>query len=124
MACLVVGCATDSSSTNVEGSVCGDGVVDPDVGEVCDDGNTVSGDGCSADCKSTEVCGNGIKDKGEACDDGNKVSGDGCSANCKSREYCGNGILDPGEECDNGNFNSGDGCSATCHIETCGVVCT
>ncbi|HZS42408.1 MAG TPA: DUF4215 domain-containing protein, partial [Polyangia bacterium] len=27
---------------------CGDGVVE--AGEVCDDGNTVSGDGCSADC--------------------------------------------------------------------------
>ena len=32
----------------------------------------VSGDGCSADCKSTETCGNGIVDTvGEVCDDGN-----------------------------------------------------
>ncbi len=29
---------------------CGDGILDG--GEVCDDGNTVSGDGCAADCKS------------------------------------------------------------------------
>ncbi len=29
--------------------VCGDG--EPDVGEECDDGNTVSGDGCSATCQ-------------------------------------------------------------------------
>ena len=29
---------------------CGDGVLDG--GEVCDDGNTVGGDGCAADCKS------------------------------------------------------------------------
>jgi len=29
-------------------SVCGNGLLD--VGEVCDDGNTVGGDGCSADC--------------------------------------------------------------------------
>jgi len=28
--------------------VCGDGIVEP--GEVCDDGNVVSGDGCSSDC--------------------------------------------------------------------------
>jgi len=29
---------------------CGDGIVD--AGEACDDGNTASGDGCAADCKS------------------------------------------------------------------------
>ena len=29
-------------------AVCGDGVLDP--GEACDDGNTVDGDGCQADC--------------------------------------------------------------------------
>jgi cysteine-rich repeat protein len=29
-------------------AVCGDGVIDP--GECCDDGNTVSGDGCNGDC--------------------------------------------------------------------------
>lgn len=45
---------------------CGDGKKDP--GEVCDDGNRVSGDGCSANCKSLEVCGNGITDLGEECD--------------------------------------------------------
>jgi cysteine-rich repeat protein len=31
---------------------CGDGVLD--AGEACDDGNTVSGDGCAADCSATE----------------------------------------------------------------------
>ncbi len=45
---------------------CGDGVRDP--GEACDDGNTAGGDGCSADCRSTEVCGNGVVDPGEECD--------------------------------------------------------
>jgi cysteine-rich repeat protein len=29
---------------------CGDGILDG--GEVCDDGNTVGGDGCAADCSS------------------------------------------------------------------------
>jgi cysteine-rich repeat protein len=95
---------------------CGDGHIDP--GEQCDDGNTVSGDGCSATCM-LEVCGNGILDPGEQCDDGNKVSGDGCSATCKV-EVCGNGILDPGEQCDDGNKVGGDGCSATCKLEVCG----
>jgi cysteine-rich repeat protein len=32
---------------------CGDGLLD--AGEVCDDGNVVGGDGCSADCSETEV---------------------------------------------------------------------
>jgi cysteine-rich repeat protein len=29
---------------------CGDGILDG--GEICDDGNTIGGDGCAADCKS------------------------------------------------------------------------
>ena len=102
---------------------CGNGV--RDAGEVCDDGNTVSGDGCSGDCLSNETCGNGYIDyiKGEMCDDGNNISGDGCSADCRSDETCGNGILDTikGEVCDDGNRRSGDGCSADCRSnETCG----
>lgn len=71
-------------------AVCGDGVLDanPDV-EACDDGNTLSSDGCSADCMSMETCGNGVIDVavGEECDDGNtQLSGDGCTGHCK-REY-------------------------------------
>ena len=36
-------------------SECGDGYLDsrPWIGEVCDDGNTVDGDGCAADCTQT-----------------------------------------------------------------------
>ncbi|HSR97924.1 MAG TPA: DUF4215 domain-containing protein, partial [Kofleriaceae bacterium] len=95
---------------------CGNGLIDRD--EVCDDGNTVSGDGCSADCKSTEICGNLILDiaAGEVCDDGNHVSGDGCRADCRSTESCGNRIIDVavGEICDDGNHAAHDGCSADC----------
>jgi cysteine-rich repeat protein len=45
----------------------------------------VSGDGCSANCKSDETCGNGVIDTvtGEACDDGNLAGGDGCDATCQ-----------------------------------------
>jgi len=65
---------------------CGNGVVEP--GELCDDGNTVSGDGCSADCQSREMCGDGYVDatRGETCDDGNVKGHDGCSSVC-STEY-------------------------------------
>src|SRR4051812_27443010 len=39
---------------------CGNKHIDP--GEACDDGNVMDGDGCSADCKSDEKCGNGTID--------------------------------------------------------------
>ena len=62
--------------------LCGNGILDS--GEVCDDGNTTSGDGCSADCSTVEFCGDGVVDPGlgETCDDGNNVGGDGCSTHC------------------------------------------
>ncbi len=102
---------------------CGNGLLE--ANEVCDDGNTADGDGCSADCLSNESCGNGFLDAavGEQCDDGNAISGDGCSADCLSNESCGNGIVDSlaGERCDDGNNRSGDGCSADClSNESCG----
>ena len=75
-------------------TTCGNGTLDP--GEVCDDGNNMSGDGCSSDCQQIEVgytcgtpgqactssCGDGIKQSAESCDDGNTTAGDGCSAKC------------------------------------------
>ena len=99
---------------------CGDGVQAP--GEACDDGNNVSGDGCSADCMSDETCGNGVLDvaSGEQCDDGNQMDGDGCQSDC-AVPTCGDGVLDSGEACDDGNQVDGDGCSAACVLETeCG----
>ena len=62
---------------------CGNGIID--AGEVCDDGNTVAGDGCSADCRSNETCGNDVVDTidGEQCDSGVfGLSGDGCTSRC------------------------------------------
>lgn len=93
---------------------CGNGIVE--AGEVCDDGNVLDHDGCSADCTSDEKCGNGIVDlsMGEVCDDKNQLSGDGCSADCKSDESCGNGIIDVGEMCDTGSLLQGQRCSADC----------
>ncbi len=40
----------DACRTDCTWPVCGDDVVDPSFGEVCDDGNTVPDDGCSEDC--------------------------------------------------------------------------
>ena len=121
---------------------CGNMIIDKEIGEQCDDGNTVGGDGCSADCLWVERCGNGHKDqpfkdangnpdlndpRNEVCDDGNNVDGDGCSADCRSAEGCGNGTIDPGEECDDGKNPDGTprngddkDCRSDCVINRCG----
>jgi cysteine-rich repeat protein len=101
---------------------CGDKVIEPTLGEVCDDGNTSSGDGCRSDCRKTEVCGDGILDAGEACDDGNTLSNDRCPSDCQVQLViplvCGNAIIDPGENCDDGNTNSDDSCPSDCFLLT------
>ena len=77
---------------------CGNGVIDP--GEICDDGNTTTGDGCSAKCQ-TEI--------GWNC----PVVGMACMRS----SYCGDGFVTAPETCDDGNSTPGDGCSGTCQAE-------
>ena len=68
--------------------------------EECDDGNNVSGDGCSSVCLN-EFCGDGQTQApaGEQCDDGNNVSNDGCSSTCQLETVCGNGVIEGVETC-------------------------
>jgi cysteine-rich repeat protein len=102
-------------------SACGDNVVD--VNESCDDGNTISGDGCNSNCLSEAACGDGQTQDPELCDDGNTSSGDGCRADCLSLELCGDGVTEAilTEVCDDGNILAGDGCRADCQgVEICG----
>ncbi|WP_437931559.1 hypothetical protein WMF37_20630 [Sorangium sp. So ce291] len=98
-----------------EVNTCGNELVE--VGEVCDDGNDKSGDGCSSDCLSAERCGDGVLEatRGEMCDCGaddfhpmdprcnGKQNGADpsayCSSNC-TKAACGNGMVDDGEKCD------------------------
>jgi len=140
-------CATAVVTINVTGggggggAVCGNEVIEE--GETCDDGNILSGDGCSNTCQIevTPICGNGVVEAPEQCDDGNQTPGDGCSATCRREgggggggggggtpppppppppptpPICGNGVLESGEECDDGNVIDGDGCSAACTAE-------
>ncbi|HVK67059.1 MAG TPA: DUF4215 domain-containing protein, partial [Polyangium sp.] len=63
-------------------STCGDGCIDPTVGEQCEPPSTVL---CDAMCKtvSAATCGNAIREVGEDCDDGNQVNLDGCDGSCK-----------------------------------------
>ncbi len=116
-----------------------------EAGEQCDDGNTVSGDGCSASgvleagylchvpgraCSLASLCGNGVVNSGEACDDGNTVAdANGCSSSC-GLALCGNGLLNnrqwpnfDQEICDDGNLVEGDGCSRLCEVEP-GFACS
>jgi len=123
------------------GATCGDGVVA--ATEACDDGNTISGDGCDPDCKVEQgytcagepsacatACGDGLVAGAEACDDGNTISGDGCDPDCgvepgfkctgmpsACATKCGDGIKAGFEECDDGNGKPADGCDPSCEIE-------
>ena len=85
-------------------SGCGDGILDTAAGEVCDDGNFKSGDGCSGNCRAIE--------KDYAC----PMPGKPCTYLVK----CGDGMLGGIEQCDPPNV--GHGCSADCRIEA-GYVC-
>lgn len=124
---------------------CGNGFLTAD--EACDDGNTLAGDGCPANCRSIEQgftcalagqscrrvanCGDKIVTLPELCDDGNKTDGDGCSAKCKieigykctgnpstcSKTVCGDGKSEGAESCDDGNTYPFDGCGSRCMSE-------
>lgn len=128
---------------------CGNGKIDPGLDEACDDANTMSGDGCAADCTSVERdhaclmpgmpcvslvrCGDGKLMGQELCDDGNDRAGDGCSPGCTLEEgwtcpsagtpctpNCGDSRLVRDEQCD--PPNAGAGCSAECRLEP-GFAC-
>lgn len=105
---------TGSSADAADLAVCGNGKFEEM--ELCDDGNTRDGDGCSADCSQVDAdylclnagedcvrvvtCGNGVIEGNEACDDGDQTpeGGDGCSADCKSVES-GFSCIKPGQAC-------------------------
>lgn len=127
LACGIWACASPSSTRCADGTICpaglrciegtcissncGNGIID--VGEVCDDGNNLSGDGCNLECSSDERCGNAIFDPNEQCDCGdgaaagpmplgctgpNSDSGGLCTSTC--RLHCGDGVLNAEEDCD------------------------
>ncbi|MFT3697631.1 MAG: DUF4215 domain-containing protein [Kofleriaceae bacterium] len=120
--------------------VCGNGTIE--LGETCDDGNTMATDGCDAACQIETgysctgtpsvcvlLCGNGMIDDDEDCDDGNTMANDGCDATCHTENgwdcgfdepsvctnTCGDGILDYYEECDVGTATDPH-CNANCEI--------
>jgi cysteine-rich repeat protein len=105
---------TSTTAPALHESFCGDGVPDPDLNEVCDDGNFFNDDECTNFCEEPR-CGDGFVGPQEVCDDGNFASGDGCSMTCTcERESCGDGRRDADEECDDGNTSDRDACSSCC----------
>jgi thiol-activated cytolysin len=73
--------ACGQSNPNEPLPQCGNGTLED--GEQCDDGDNLSGDGCSKDCDLEDECGDSSLDANEECDDGNTISGDGCNASCE-----------------------------------------
>jgi cysteine-rich repeat protein len=100
---------------------CGDNVVTPEAGEVCDDGNTDQcAGGCNEDCTvAITGCQDGVVCGTEACDDGDAVNNDGCDANC-TIPGCGNGEVAPAEECDDG-ITCSDGTPCSSDAECVGI---
>jgi len=119
--------------------ICGDGVLSR--GEECDDGNTVSGDGCDSLCliecgfhldqrqQVVPTWGDGLVVLGENCDLGNKSNASGCCEGLTMKgflcsEYdgdfyspscrpaCGDGIVVPHEQCE----TAFEGCSSSCAL--------
>ncbi len=136
---VLTGCADGKSAKT---RPCGNGTLDP--GEACDDGNSLSDDGCSATCAletgwtceglptvCVAVCGDGRVVGLEPCDDGAHEPGDGCAADCTIEHgftceaqpsvcvtTCGDGQRAAGREaCDDGDNDNGDGCDADCAVE-------
>jgi cysteine-rich repeat protein len=100
-----MGCGCFGKQPAVCKTLCGDGkVVLP---EVCDDGNTVDGDGCSHDCRTIE--------DGWSCTQSSPAAASVCAP------ICGDGLIVGAERapggCDDHNTNDGDGCSHDCMIE-------
>jgi cysteine-rich repeat protein len=84
-------CSGSSGTNQACARSCGDGSIDP--GEDCDDGNQLSGDGCSSSCKVEDGFGCILTKQ----PDSSNLS------KCTTR--CGDGIVSAGEECDCGDPN-------------------
>ncbi|CAI2375828.1 unnamed protein product [Moneuplotes crassus] len=127
-------------------ATCGDGIVQREHLEECDDSHSTlpgcneaclleSGYSCGKDpyqCFPAQ-CGDGYYATGEQCDDQNSSSGDGCSNTCQLEAgfactgienttctpICGDGIkISALKECEDGNTDDNDGCSSDCKPET------
>ena len=102
-------------------NVCSNNVLEPEIGEECDDGFDGNSDhaACTLSCKRA-FCGDGLVHTGvELCDDGERNDELGpCTPWCEPPR-CGDGVVQPLEECDDGDDNKLEadglgGCSTSC----------
>ena len=127
-------CSTCNSVCNFvpgQSTFCGDGKIDVQNGEMCDNAESGVGSGqgigayCSFDCKTvTGSCGDGVVQGNEVCDKATFYEGIGpeyCASDCLTIiAFCGDGSLQSIEDCDEGTNNT-DSCD---YGETSCTVCS
>ncbi len=95
------GCSLNCLFTGSTAATCGNGTVEPALGEACDPKDAASAPGCTQDCRRS----------------GSQLAVSGTSVNAS---ICGNGLIGDGEDCDLGiaalvsNRQSRLNCSTTC----------
>ena len=125
-------CAAGGDSGGDLSLSCGDGLLDQSNGEACDDGNRVSGDGCSEDCQleGANAGAGGGASNGAGTSTGGAVQGAGGGAGTGSAAQGSGGssgsetICD--DQIDNDNDNATDCADRDCAGQPCGnngLVC-
>ena len=112
LALTAFGCAEadpGSGTTPPAEPVCGNG--DLEEGEVCDDSNVISGDGCSAFCELEEVCTDTLDNDGDGdidCDDRDCSRHTSCVEDCSTAgDEDGDGLSD----CEDPDCAEADACT-------------
>ena len=78
---FVFGCGTEAAHEH-----CGNGIIEPQYGEECDDGQETLF--CDFNCTNA-MCGDGYRNvtAGEECDDGNVFETDACLPSCRQAPW-------------------------------------
>lgn len=125
-------CNTSANPNACVNPGCGNHVLE--LNEGCDDGNTVSNDGCTSACllelgeacTASSACASGacaaidaicVCDENADCPTGTPVCKLAADPNLCVVAGCGNGVLEMGEACDDDNTTNGDGCNGGCLLE-------
>lgn len=121
------GCQESGSLDPLEPDKCGNGALEEDNNEQCDEGGKNSDNGSCTSLCSNARCGDGLIWTGvEACDEGSETDELGSCTPLCTWPTCGDGVIQGNELCDDGDKNKvqGDrqgGCSEQCTpLSACG----